>query len=101
MDRQWQIRQQLELLSSPTSVQYHRIETYSSIVEGVRRVRRILSGERQRGLFYLDLKEPRSRFTHSVYGRKRPYTFILRPYFGVLHDPVLRSYISVTVYGEI
>ena len=41
MDGQWHIRQQLELLSSPTTVQYHRIETYSSIVEGVRRVRRI------------------------------------------------------------
>ncbi len=52
MDRQWHIQQQLELLSSPTSVEYHRIETYSSIVEGVRRVRRILSGDRQAGLFY-------------------------------------------------
>jgi len=52
MDRQWHIRQQLELLSSPTSIQYHRIETYSSIVEGVRRVRRILAGDRQVGLYY-------------------------------------------------
>jgi hypothetical protein len=57
MDRQWHIRQQLELLSSPTTVQYHRIETYSSIVEGVRRVRRILTGAYQTGLFYLDLKD--------------------------------------------
>ncbi|CAF1235313.1 unnamed protein product [Rotaria sp. Silwood1] len=47
MDRQWHIRQQLELLSSPTSIQYHRIETYSSIVEGIRRVRRILAGDYQ------------------------------------------------------
>jgi len=29
----------------------------------------------------------------------RPYTFILRPYFDVLHDPVLRSYFSV--YGRL
>ena len=43
MDRQWHIRQQLELLSSPTSILYHRIDTYSSVVEGVRRVRRILA----------------------------------------------------------
>ena len=57
MDRQWHIRQQLELLSSPTSIQYHRIETYSSVVEGVRRVRRILSGDRHAGLFVIILKE--------------------------------------------
>lgn len=50
MDRQWHIRQQLELLSSPTSINYHRIETYSSVVEGVRRVRRILAGGQQAGL---------------------------------------------------
>ena len=47
MDRQWHIRQQLELLSSPTSILYHRIDTYSSIVEGVRRVRRILAGDHE------------------------------------------------------
>lgn len=49
MDRQWHIRQQLELLSSPTSIQYHRIESYSSIVEGVQRVRRILAGDKYPG----------------------------------------------------
>lgn len=49
MDQQWHIRQQSELLFSPTSIQYHRIETYSSIVEGVRRVRRILTGGYQTG----------------------------------------------------
>jgi hypothetical protein len=49
MDRQWHIRQQLELLSSPTSIQYHRIESYSSIVEGVQRVRRILAGDSYAG----------------------------------------------------
>ncbi|UJR32214.1 hypothetical protein I4U23_019679 [Adineta vaga] len=48
MDAQWHIRQQLELLSSPTTVQYHRIDTYSSVVESVRRIRRILSGDRQK-----------------------------------------------------
>ncbi|CAF0991760.1 unnamed protein product [Rotaria sordida] len=47
MDRQWHIRQQLELLSSPTSIQYNRIEKYSSVVEGIRRVRRILAGDNQ------------------------------------------------------
>jgi hypothetical protein len=57
MDRQRHIRQQLELLFSPTSVQYHRIDNYSSIVEGVRRVRRILLGGYQTGLFDRDLKE--------------------------------------------
>jgi hypothetical protein len=62
MDRQWHIRQQLELLSSPTSIQYHRIETYSSIVEGVRRVRRILAGDHQAGLFYKDLKDENKNF---------------------------------------
>jgi hypothetical protein len=31
--------------------------------------------------------------------RIRPYTFILRPYFDILHDPVLRSYFSV--YGRL
>jgi hypothetical protein len=51
MDRQWHIRQQLELLSSPTSIQYYRIETYSSVVEGVRRVRQILAGDSPTGLF--------------------------------------------------
>ncbi len=29
------------------------------------------------------------------------FTLRIRPYFVVLHDPVLRSYISVAVYGEI
>ncbi len=29
------------------------------------------------------------------------FTLRIRPYFAVLHDPVLRSYISVAVYGEI
>lgn len=51
MDQQWYVRHQLELLSSPTSIQYHRIETYSSVVEGVRRVRRILTGGYQTGWF--------------------------------------------------
>ncbi len=33
--------------------------------------------------------------------RIRSFYDRIRPYFGVLHDPVLRSYFSVTVYGEI
>ena len=41
MNRQWETQHQLELLSSPTTVDYHRIDGYSSIVEGVRRIRRI------------------------------------------------------------
>ncbi|CAF0961568.1 unnamed protein product [Adineta steineri] len=45
MDTEWHIRQQLEISCAPTSVQYHRIDTYSSIVEGVKRVRRVLSGD--------------------------------------------------------
>jgi hypothetical protein len=38
---------------------------------------------------------------HSVYGRLRSFYDRIRPYFGVLNDPVLRSYFSVSVYGEI
>ena len=53
MDRQWHIRQQLELLSSPTTIHYHRIDTYYSIVEGVQRVRRILGNDRNDGLMIL------------------------------------------------
>lgn len=45
MNRQWETQHQLELLSSPTTVDYHRIDGYSSIVEGVRRIRRILAGD--------------------------------------------------------
>jgi len=41
---------------------------------------------------------PRSMVTDSVYGRLRRR---IRPYFAVLHDPVLRSYISVAEYGEV
>ena len=37
---------------------------------------------------------PKSTITESVYARKRPY-------FVVLHGPVLRSYMTVTVYGDI
>jgi hypothetical protein len=55
---------------------------------------------------------PRSTNTESVYGRLLPYpasyttvymayTLRIRPYFAVLHVTVLRSYISVTVYGAI
>lgn len=51
MDRQWEIRHQLELLSSPTTVEYHRIDEYSSIVQGVQRVRRILAGDFEGGWF--------------------------------------------------
>ncbi|CAF0984010.1 unnamed protein product [Adineta ricciae] len=47
MNGQWHIQHQLELLSAPTTVQYHRIDTYSSIVEGVQRVRRVLAGDYQ------------------------------------------------------
>ncbi|CAF3564041.1 unnamed protein product [Rotaria socialis] len=47
MDSQWHIRQQVEFLSSPTSIHYHRIEKYSSIVDGVRRIRRVLGGDHQ------------------------------------------------------
>jgi hypothetical protein len=54
MDREWHIHRQLELLSSPTTVQFHRIDTYSSVVEGVRRVRRILTGDSEAGLFNKD-----------------------------------------------
>jgi hypothetical protein len=50
--------------------------------------------------------------TNSVYGRKQsytvsyttvymPYTLRIRPYFAVLHVTVLRSYLTVIVYGEI
>jgi hypothetical protein len=59
-----------------------------------------------------DLSIPRSKVTNSVYDRLRPYTvpyttvyipytLRIRPYFAVIHGPVLRSYMSVTVYGEI
>ena len=61
MDKQWHIRQQLELLSSPTSIQYHRIDTYSSVVEGVRRVRRILAGDEQAGLILLEIFHRREK----------------------------------------
>ncbi len=55
---------------------------------------------------------PRSMVTDSVYCRKRsytvsyttvymPYTLRIRPYFAVLHVTVLRSYLTVTIYGEI
>jgi hypothetical protein len=47
------------------------------------------------------IKIPRSTVTSSVYGRKPPSTFTIRPYFAVIHVIVLRSYISVTVYGAI
>ncbi len=57
-------------------------------------------------------RKPRSTVTNSVNDRLRPYTtpyttvyipytLRIRPYFSVLHGRVLRSYISVTVYGEI
>jgi hypothetical protein len=52
MDREWNIRLLLERLSAPTSIVRHRIETYSSPVEGVKRVRQILAGDQQTGLFY-------------------------------------------------
>lgn len=52
-DRQWHLRQQLELLSSPTSMHYHRIEKYSSIVDNIRRVRRVLGGDHPPGLIIL------------------------------------------------
>jgi len=64
-------------------------------------------------LFYLFFYSvPRSIVTDSVNARLRsyttPYTAVymlytlrIRPCFGVLHGPVLRSYISVTVYGAI
>jgi hypothetical protein len=41
---------------------------------------------------------PRSIVTDSVY---MLYTLRIRPYFAVLHDPVLRPYISVAEYGEV
>ncbi len=67
------------------------------------------------GLVYVQIESllsPRSTVTDSVYGRKRsytvsyttvymPYTLRIRPYFAVLHVTVLRSYMSVIVYGEI
>jgi hypothetical protein len=71
MDRQWHIRQQLELLSSPTSIQYHRIDTYSSIVEGVRRVRRILSDDHQAGLIiYINSEIERNKMEYVIYSRQ-------------------------------
>ena len=57
MNGQWHIQHQLELLSAPTTVQYHRIDTYSSIVEGVQRVRRVLAGDYQIGLFNIGIFE--------------------------------------------
>ncbi len=42
----------------------------------------------------------RSPYT-VVNGRIRSFYDRIRPYFAVLHGPVLRSYISVTVYGGI
>jgi hypothetical protein len=55
---------------------------------------------------------PRSTVTDSIYGRKRSYTVSyttvymsytlrIRPYFAGIHVIVLRSYITVTVYGDI
>ncbi len=51
---------------------------------------------------------PRSIVTDSVYGRLRPFTtpytivymlftLRIRPYFAVLHDPALWSYISLAI----
>jgi hypothetical protein len=55
---------------------------------------------------------PRSTDTDSVYGHKRSYTMAytivymsytlrIRPYFAGIHVIVLRSCMTVTVYGEI
>lgn len=51
MDVPWRVQQQLEFLSGPTSIVYHRIDKYTSIAEGVRRVRRVLGGGPSQGLF--------------------------------------------------
>jgi hypothetical protein len=44
---------------------------------------------------------PRSNVTDSANGRIREKYSRKRPYFAVIHVIVLRSYISVTVYGAI
>ena len=66
MDSQWHIRQQVEFLSSPTSIHYHRIETYSSIVDGVRRVRRVLGGDHQPGLISIVIRKKYISFYSSL-----------------------------------
>ncbi len=59
-----------------------------------------------------NLEPPRSSVTNSINARLRPYTtsyttvyipftLRIRPYFSVLHGPVLRPYITMIVYGEI
>jgi hypothetical protein len=60
----------------------------------------------------MKLNIPRSTVTDSAYGRKRSYTgsytivymsftLRIRPYFAGIHVIVLRSCMTVTVYGEI
>ncbi|CAF3138814.1 unnamed protein product [Rotaria sp. Silwood2] len=59
MNRLWYVQQQHELLSSPTSIHCHRIEKYSSVVEGVQRVRRVLAGTYQKGLLRFEREKNR------------------------------------------
>jgi len=83
----------------------HLVDDYSLITDWLYLIRPINNS-------YILFRQPRSMVTDSVYGRKRsytvsyttvymPYTLRIRPYFAVIHVIVLRSYITVIVYGEI